>query len=76
MKQGQEAKSVNSWDPALNFTLEELGVVVVGVGGSCQSIRLCARVLGTSSNNGTGISQTLKVAVVQLGRTYKEGIWF
>ena len=53
MKQGQEAKSVNSLGSCPKFyLLEELGL-----GGSCQSIRLCARVLGTSSNNGTRISQ-------------------
>ena len=55
MKQGQEAKSVNSLGSCPKFyLLEELGS---WWWGSCQSIRLCTRVLGTSSNNGSGISQ-------------------
>lgn len=53
MKEGQEAKSVNSLGSCPKFyLLEELRW-----GGSCQSIRLCAKVLGTSSNNGTRVSQ-------------------
>lgn len=58
MKQGQEAKSVNSLGSCPKFyLLEELGWWWWGWGAAVSLLDCVPGVLGTSSNNGAGISQ-------------------